>query len=36
MDKEAGGHRPPDTVVGVASLAKKDILYECEVWAVVS
>jgi enamine deaminase RidA (YjgF/YER057c/UK114 family) len=35
MDKEAGGHRPPDTVVGVASLAKKDILYECEVWAVV-
>ncbi|SMY28586.1 unnamed protein product [Zymoseptoria tritici ST99CH_1A5] len=36
MDKEADGHRPPDTVVGVASLAKKDILYECEVWAVVS
>lgn len=36
MDKEAGGHRPPDTVIGVASLAKKDILYECEVWAVVS
>lgn len=35
MDKEADGHRPPDTVVGVASLAKKDILYECEVWAVV-
>ncbi|KAK6075364.1 hypothetical protein SCUP234_07810 [Seiridium cupressi] len=35
MDKEAGGHRPPDTVVGVASLAKKDILYECEVWAIV-
>ena len=36
MDKEADGHRPPDTVIGVASLAKKDILYECEVWAVVS
>lgn len=35
MDREAGGHRPPDTVVGVASLAKKDILYECEVWAIV-
>jgi enamine deaminase RidA (YjgF/YER057c/UK114 family) len=35
MDMEAGGHRPPDTVVGVASLAKKDILYECEVWAIV-
>ena len=36
MDREAGGHRPPDTVIGVASLAKKNILYECEVWAVVS
>jgi enamine deaminase RidA (YjgF/YER057c/UK114 family) len=35
MDREADGHRPPDTVVGVASLAKSDILYECEVWAVV-
>jgi enamine deaminase RidA (YjgF/YER057c/UK114 family) len=35
MDREAGGHRPPDTVIGVASLAKSDILYECEVWAVV-
>lgn len=35
MDKEGEGHRPPDTVVGVASLAKRDILYECEVWAVV-
>ncbi|CAN8103932.1 unnamed protein product [Discula destructiva] len=35
MDRTAGGHRPPDTVVGVASLAKRDILYECEVWAVV-
>lgn len=36
MDKHADGHRPPDTVVGVASLAKSDIRYECEVWAVVS
>lgn len=36
MDRTADGHRPPDTVVGVASLAKRDILYECEVWAVVS
>lgn len=35
MDTEAGGYRPPDTVIGVAELAKKDILYECEVWAVV-
>ena len=36
MDKEAHGHRPPDTVVGVASLAKKDLLYECEVTALIS
>lgn len=36
MDKEAEGHRPPDTVVGVASLAKKKLLYEVEVWALVS
>lgn len=36
MDKTADGHRPPDTVVGVASLAKSDILYECEVWAIVN
>ncbi|KIW08752.1 uncharacterized protein PV09_00690 [Verruconis gallopava] len=35
MDREADGHRPPDTVIGVACLAKKAILYECEVWAVV-
>lgn len=35
MDREAGGHRPPDTVIGVASLAKKDVMYECEVWAIV-
>ncbi|KAL5117877.1 hypothetical protein ACEQ8H_004195 [Pleosporales sp. CAS-2024a] len=36
MDREAQGHRPPDTVVGVASLAKKQLLYECEVTAVLS
>ena len=35
MDKEAEGYRPPDTVLGVAALATKDILYECEVWAIV-
>ncbi|KAJ4422012.1 hypothetical protein N0V82_003308 [Gnomoniopsis sp. IMI 355080] len=36
LDRTAGGHRPPDTVIGVASLAKSDILYECEVWAIVN
>ncbi|KAF2828968.1 YjgF-like protein [Ophiobolus disseminans] len=36
MDREADGHRPPDTVVGVASLAKKALLYEVEAWALVS
>ncbi|CAO2654936.1 Nn.00g116690.m01.CDS01 [Neocucurbitaria sp. VM-36] len=36
MDKHAEGHRPPDTVVGVASLAKKDLLYEVEAWALIS
>jgi enamine deaminase RidA (YjgF/YER057c/UK114 family) len=36
MDHEGGGHRPPDTVVGVASLAKKELLYEVEVWALLS
>ncbi|CZT52690.1 uncharacterized protein RSE6_14046 [Rhynchosporium secalis] len=35
MDRDAGGHRPPDTVIGVASLAVKGLLYECEVWAIV-
>jgi enamine deaminase RidA (YjgF/YER057c/UK114 family) len=35
MDTEGGGHRPPDTVLGVASLAKKHLLYEVEVWAIV-
>ena len=35
MDREANGHRPPDTVLGVASLAKKALLYEVEVWAIV-
>jgi len=36
MDGEAGGHRPPDTVLGVAALAKGGLWYEVEVWAVVS
>ncbi|KAF2728935.1 YjgF-like protein [Polyplosphaeria fusca] len=36
MDKEGEGHRPPDTVVGVASLAKGGYLYEVEVMAVVN
>jgi enamine deaminase RidA (YjgF/YER057c/UK114 family) len=36
MDREADGHRPPDTVVGVASLAKKALLYEVEAWALIS
>jgi enamine deaminase RidA (YjgF/YER057c/UK114 family) len=35
MDKEGGGHRPPDTVLGVASLAKNGLFYEVEVWAIV-
>ncbi|KAH9907387.1 Endoribonuclease L-PSP/chorismate mutase-like protein [Xylariomycetidae sp. FL2044] len=35
MDREAGGHRPPDTVIGVACLATWETLYECEVWAIV-
>ncbi|KAF2027671.1 YjgF-like protein [Setomelanomma holmii] len=35
-DKQGGGHKPPDTVVGVASLAKKELLYEVECWALVS
>jgi enamine deaminase RidA (YjgF/YER057c/UK114 family) len=36
MDREADGHRPPDTVVGVANLAKRGLLYEIEAWAMVS
>jgi hypothetical protein len=35
MDKDGEGHRPPDTVLGVAALATKELLYECEVWAIV-
>lgn len=35
MDEKAGGYRPPDTVLGVAGLAKKGLLYEVEVWAIV-
>jgi enamine deaminase RidA (YjgF/YER057c/UK114 family) len=34
MDFHGDGHRPPDTVVGVASLATKELLYECEVTAL--
>lgn len=34
MDREANGHRPPDTVLGVAGLAKEALLYEVEVLAV--
>lgn len=36
MDTHADGHRPPDTVVGVASLALKPLHYECEVVAMVT
>jgi enamine deaminase RidA (YjgF/YER057c/UK114 family) len=36
MDEKADGHRPPDTVLGVASLAIKGLMYEVEVWALVS
>ncbi|KAJ3498739.1 hypothetical protein NLG97_g889 [Lecanicillium saksenae] len=35
LDKEAAGHRPPDTVLGVAALAKKELWYEVEVCAIV-
>lgn len=35
LDQQAGDHRPPDTVVGVASLAKAELLYEVEIWALV-
>lgn len=35
MDQHGDGHKPPDTVVGVASLALKGLLYEVEVWAIV-
>ena len=35
MDCHGEGHRPPDTVIGVASLAKKGLLYECEVTALI-
>jgi hypothetical protein len=36
MDQRADGHKPPDTVLGVASLAISGIFYEVEVWALVS
>lgn len=35
MDEHGDGHKPPDTVLGVASLALKGLLYEVEVWAIV-
>lgn len=35
MDQEADGHRPPDTVLGVAGLAKQGVFYEVECWAIV-
>ncbi|TID18516.1 hypothetical protein E2P81_ATG06431 [Venturia nashicola] len=35
MDKEGEGHRPPDTVLGVAGLALPGLYYEVEVWAVI-
>lgn len=34
MDQHGDGHKPPDTVLGVASLALKGLLYEVEVWAI--
>jgi enamine deaminase RidA (YjgF/YER057c/UK114 family) len=30
------GHAPPSTLIGVAGLATKEMLYEIEVMAVVS
>ncbi|KAF2021078.1 YjgF-like protein [Aaosphaeria arxii CBS 175.79] len=36
MDEMADGHRPPDTVLGVAALAKSNLLYEVEVLAVIN
>lgn len=35
LDREPDGYRPPDAVLGVASLAKKDLLYEVEVEALI-
>jgi enamine deaminase RidA (YjgF/YER057c/UK114 family) len=35
MDQHGDGHKPPDTVLGVASLAKHGLLYEVEVWAII-
>ncbi|EXJ79523.1 hypothetical protein A1O3_07802 [Capronia epimyces CBS 606.96] len=34
--KFMGGHKPPNTLVGVEGLVTKEILYEIEVMAVVS
>lgn len=35
MDNEGEGHRPPDTVLGVAGLALEGLYYEVEVWAII-
>ena len=35
MDEFGEGHRPPDTVLGVASLALGGLHYEVECWAIV-
>lgn len=35
MKTHGEGNLPPDTVLGVASLAKKALLYEVECWAFV-
>lgn len=35
MEREAGGHKPPGTAFGVASLAASGLLYEVEVLVIV-
>ena len=35
MNQNADSHRPPDTVLGVRSLARKEFLFGIEVWAIV-
>lgn len=36
MDQEGLGHRPSDAVLGVVSLARPNLLYEVEAWAIVN
>ena len=36
MDEYGEGRRPPDTVLGVACLATRALLYEIECWAYVA